>query len=419
MKSALSFRRRYTRRPPSEAIAGTINVLHVIESLGSGGAERLLHTNLQYLDQKRVRSVVVTLCADGDHWVEPIKELGVEVVTLKCATRGELAGAVGALVRISRARQTHLIHTHLFWANILGRIAGLLSGIPVISSIHNPEYEPQVWENSPSASRGKVKFCAFADRWTALCACDRMIAVSEFVRQSAARHLKFPVEHIDLLYNPVDMSELDAPITRSRRDLIREWQLPDDCAVLLNVARVAPQKGLVHAVRAMPEVVRQFPNAQLVSVGALTDSRYVERIRREATALGVADRVHLLGPRRDIGSLLRACDVFLFPSNYEGQGIALVEAMATGCACIASDIGPMKELLVDGVTGRLVPPGDPSGLAAAVCELLSRPDLRQRLGAAARESAVMRFQPVPSTERLVRIYETVLAVRNGQSWPMQ
>jgi glycosyltransferase involved in cell wall biosynthesis len=185
---------------------------------------------------------------------------------------------------------------------------------------------------------------------------------------------------------------------------LRECGLPAESLILLNVARVSPQKGLLYALRALPLILKHHPSAQLVSIGATTDPAWHKQLEHEATQLGVTDNFHLLGTRRDVIDFLRACDVFVFPSLYEGLGIALIEAMAAGCACVASAAGPIPEVITDDEDGILVPPRNPDAIAAAVCRLLDDQQLHERLGTAASMSALSRFQPQQSAATLTRIY---------------
>jgi glycosyltransferase involved in cell wall biosynthesis len=161
----------------------------------------------------------------------------------------------------------------------------------------------------------------------------------------------------------------------------------------------------------MPRILEAHPGAQLLSVGAQNHREWLDTLRRRSAERGVAGHVHFLGPRRDIPDLLRASDVFVFPSVFEGLGLALIEAMAAGCVCVASAVGPVTGILRDGVDGFLVPPGDAAALARAVLVAMDDAPRRKSLSAAARESATRRFDPEAAADRLEAIYERVLSGR--------
>lgn len=395
-----------------------VHVVHLIEALGPGGAERLLYTNLKHLDQEQFRSTVITVYPHDTHWLEPIKALGIPVVSLNCRNTREIPKGIRTLRAWLLANQPDLIHSHLWAANIIGRIAGRLTGIPVISSVHNPDHEAEAWADGANVSLIKRRIVRALDRWTANIGNDRLIAVSDYVRQSANRHLRVPLDAIELVYNPFDTDLFTAARATSRAELLRACGLPSNSFILLNVGRVSPQKGLVFALRALPSIHKRFPSAHLLSVGATADARWVEQLEQEATALGVKDHFHIVGGRRDVIDFLRACDVFVFPSLYEGLGIALIEAMAAGRACVASSVGPIPEVVRDGEDGILVPPGDPEAIAAAVCRLLDDESQRQLLGKAATKTAFSRFQPQQSADALTRIYESVNAAKMNKKRKM-
>ena len=384
------------------------HIVHVIETLGSGGAERLLYTNLKHLDPARFRNTVVTVFSGDDHWLGPIRDLGVPVQSLDCAGLRDLLPASGRLRQLFKADPPDLVHTHLWWADVVGRIAGRLAGAPVVSSVHNSAYDPEAVGDGSGVARHKRFVILALDRWTARLGCRRLVAVSRYVQGSAARHLRFPLGRIDLLYNPIDVDDFLSPPRRGRSEVLRDLGLPDDAVVLLNVGRVSPQKGLLYAIRALPDVIERCPPVHLVSAGGMGDRPWAERLRAEAETLGVAHRLHLLGPRADVPELLKMCDLFVFPSLHEGLGIALIEAMASGCACVATTTGPIPEVVTHGVDGWLVPPGDAVALGAAIEHLLGSPELRSTLARNAGQSAADRYNPVDAARSLTGIYESVL-----------
>ena len=389
-------------------IANQIHVAHVIETLGPGGAERLLYTNLKHLDPQRITNTVITVYPHATHWVEPIRELGIPVVNLNCRGPRDIPKGINRLRNWLRANRPDLIHSHLWAANIISRLAGRLTGVPVVSSVHNPDHEPQAWADGADVNLIKRHTAKALDRWTATLGSKKMIAVSDYVRKSAARDLHFSLDSIELVYNPFDVDLIKTPGGKSRAGLLRDLNLPPDSLILLNVARVSPQKGLIYALRALPDIVRQHTHVHLISVGSTSDSRWTAQLKSEAETLGVADRFHMIGARPNVVDFLRACDIFIFPSLYEGLGIALIEAMAAGCVCVASDTGPIQEVVQHGIDGILVPPGRPDDLARAVNELLSDPARRAELSAAAKQTAMRKFQPAESAERLMSIYKSLL-----------
>lgn len=399
---------RFNRPGEPQLESGHVSVVHVIETLGSGGAERLLYTNLRHLPAARFRSTVVTVFDAPGWWTEPIRQIGVRVESLGCRDYKSLPAGVAKLKPLLHKENANLIHTHLWAANVVGRVAGRLTGVPVISSVHNPDYEVEAWTDGSAVSVRKRKAFRALDRWTARFGCNRMIAVSQYVRHSAHRHLRFPLERIELLYNPIDLEEIQQSPRRNRRDLLVELNLHEQSEVLLNVGRISPQKGLLYAIRALSLIKGRFPRLQLLAVGATSDATWLSHLQRVAESEGVADRVHFLGARSDIPALLRACDLFVFPSLHEGLGIALIEAMAAGCACVASATGPIPEVVRHSKNGWLVPPGDAESLAEAICTLLPDPGRRQALGEQAAAETRERFEPGRAAARLAEIYESVL-----------
>jgi glycosyltransferase involved in cell wall biosynthesis len=381
-----------------------LKVIHLIEGLGSGGAERLLYTNLKHFDRDLLESEVVTVFSAADYWRQPILDLDVPVSTLDCKSLRDILTGVRRLRKEIARFQPDLIHTHLWTANVIGRIAGFLAKVPVISSIHNPEYEPEVFTDAPRLNSKKLFVARSLDKWTARFGCRKMLAVSRYVKESASRHLDFPLEKIEVLYNPVDVSDLCAGSDRTRETLLDELNLPRASIMLLNVARVAPQKGLLYAIQALREIREKFPEARLISVGGKDDAAWLARLEAEIEKLGLKNHVRLLGSRRDVKDFLYNCDLFVFPSLFEGLGIALTEAMAVGCACAASDIKPLDEFVENGVDGMLFSPGNPSAMAETVNNLLENEKKRAATGEAAQKKALSLFQPQPAADKLTEIY---------------
>jgi glycosyltransferase involved in cell wall biosynthesis len=383
----------------------TIRILHLIEDLGSGGAERLLFVNLARLDRDRFSGMVCHLYDRALHWRQPIEDLGYPVLSLRLRSLRDVPRGVARLLRILREHPVDVIHTHLYGANLVGRIAGAIAGVPVVSSLHNPDYEPAVLKDNPALSPAKIWVLNRLDRLSSALARPYFVAVSEYVKQSGVTHLGIRRERATVIYNPIDVQAFrpDADTAAAGARLRTELGFEAGDPVLLSVARLDPQKGLRYLVEAMPSIVAEFPRAVAVVVGGGAPGAQ-PALEALAGALGMGAHVRFAGVQADVKPFLEMCDVFVLPSLYEGMGIALVEAMAMERACVASRTTAIPEVVEDGVSGVLVPPADPAELARAIIALLRDAALRARMGGEGRRIAVARFDVSRNIALLEAVY---------------
>lgn len=225
---------------------------------------------------------------------------------------------------------------------------------------------------------------------------DRIVAVSQEIRQELMAH-GFGPERIVDIPNGVDAVRfappLDPVIGRSVAGL--------DVDTVLFLGRLDLEKGLDVALAAWAQVVRRRPGVQLVLAGAGPSEA---TLKAQAGQLGLGDTVRFLGVSATPEALLKGSDVFLLPSRSEGMSNALLEAMATGLACVATRIGGNLELLRHGENGLLVRPDDAESLAHSLLGLLDDPGLRRRLGAAAREDVLERYALPRVAQRYSELY---------------
>ena len=173
------------------------------------------------------------------------------------------------------------------------------------------------------------------------------------------------------------------------------------------IARLAPQKGHRVLFDALPRVLERVPEARVRVVGHEELSTVAE-LRAYAAGRGVADRVAFEGFRGDVPSVLRELDLFVLPSLWEGFGLVLLEAMAAGRPVVASAVGPIPEVVVDGESGLLVPPGDPEALARAIVRVLEDAVLAERLGRAGRARVEQVFGLDRMVERTDALYQELV-----------
>jgi glycosyltransferase involved in cell wall biosynthesis len=220
---------------------------------------------------------------------------------------------------------------------------------------------------------------------------------------------EFPPERIRLIANGVDTAafRFDAAMGPTR-------PLPTgEGPVVVFTGRLVKAKGLLELLEAWPLLLREVPDAHLVIVGS---GPLEPELLRRAALPALAGRVHLTGEVPDVRPYLRAATAFVFPSWAEGLPNALLEAMAMGLPCVATDIGPIRDAVTDGEEALLVPVRTPDRLAAALVTVLTQPVLTARLGRAARKRAEAEFSLEIVVDRLESLYRELCARghREGQ-----
>jgi len=247
---------------------------------------------------------------------------------------------------------------HGFPEHLIGREAGLDAGVPVLIQVeHNSRERYMPWSLRESRR--------LAEQSAAL------VGVSEGVRQSLLAQ-GLPADKTLAIPNGVDLSRFAAPAGEREAGLVMS-------------ARFARQKDHATLIEAMAKLATQGlrPRLQLAGTGPL-----LSRMKAKVAKLGLGEQVSFLGHHADMPGLLRSQALYVLSTHYEGMPLALVEAMAAGCACVASDVIGVSGVIEEGVTGLLVPEGDAQALAHAIAQLLRDPALAVRLGAAARERAL-------------------------------
>jgi glycosyltransferase involved in cell wall biosynthesis len=229
---------------------------------------------------------------------------------------------------------------------------------------------------------------------------DCFIASSAAIRDRLV-HDGIPTRKIRIVNEGVD-------VDRIRRipaaNVHAEFYLPTHAPIVGNVAALMPHKGHQHLIDAAALVVKAVPDVRFVIVG---DGQTRESLEQQVRHLHLERHVFLAGYRADAIELIKGFDVFAMSSNTEGMGTPLVDAMAAGKPAVATSVGGVPEVVVDSVTGYLVPARDPAAMARRIVELLKDPALRERMGRAAFERARDRFTVEKMIEGTVAVYRSL------------
>jgi glycosyltransferase involved in cell wall biosynthesis len=385
-----------------------IKILHVVPSLARAGAESQLVNLVRNTTSAELTHTVCHLHAPDDLAAE-LRKSGIETICLNLPRKWPWLFAPGKLIPLLRARRPDFIQTRILDADLSARFSTLLGpSIPIINTLHMPTYDAETIR-AGGWPVYKMAVLKRLDRWTARATRPLFIAISEGVKRSAVRNLGMSPENVRVIYNSIDQATLQCDPEEPRR-IRRDTGIADDAFVYLTVGRLSPEKGQAVLLRAFREVAALLPDAYLVFVGEGPQAAVYETLAAE---LGIRDRVRFLGSRADVGACLEMADAFVFPSLFEGWGGAPMEAMFKGLPCIATRIESNLERFVDGETGLLVMPGSEDELASAMMNLYRDPDLRRRLGASARISAIERFDSRQGMRVWSQFYRELAEMRSS------
>ena len=362
-----------------------LNVMLMVDVTGRGGAEKALVDLALHLDRRRYRVTVCATRTAGNY--QPILDAaGVHTVILGRQSRREgykLAGLLGIL----RRQPVHILHTHMFGSNTWGRLLGTLAGVPVILAHEH-------WSSKDPRE-------AWLDRLLYRLG-EGVLVPSEATKRVVMATEHLPARHLHVVYNGVDTRQF-APRTDAAA-VRRELGLPADTFLIGSVGRLSADKGgqdsLVRAVAALRPA---HPQIGLVLVG---DGPLRAGLEALAGDLGLGPAAVFTGQRADVARLLGALDVFVLPSLREALPIAVLEAMAMRVPVIATPVGGVPEVVQDGATGLLVPPGDAAALREALARLLADPALAARLAAAGQARVQAEFSLDRMVARVDHLYRT-------------
>jgi glycosyltransferase involved in cell wall biosynthesis len=380
-----------------------VRVLHLIDSFLPGGAERSLNELVPRFEAAGVRCDVVALTRlTGDVQITETER----TYEARFCSATTLPGRVAELRRIIRAERPDMVHTTLFRSDVHGRLAAWRTPARVLTSLVNTSYEPARLAD-PNVRRSRLAAARELDGWTARHLTDHFHAITRAAADSAVRHLRIDPARITVIPRGRDEARLGRPGPQRRAAVRAALGLPADATVLCTVGRQDPQKGHDVLLAAFDRLAAARPEVWLLVVGRAGHATPALEAHLSRSPAAVRERVRLLGHRRDVGDLLAASDVFVFPSRYEGLGGAVVEALALALPVVASDLPALREVVTPDREGLLVPPGDPAALAAAVAHLLASRQRRAEMGAAARRRFEEAFSLERVAEAMLTLYERV------------
>jgi len=375
-----------------------LRIVYVIDSLAPGGAETSLVAMAPNLAGRGVHLDVITLTARPG-LQDALRSAGATVTELT-GSRSTWWRQVHALIR---QRRPALVHTTLFEADLAGRVAARLGGVPSVSTLASESYG-EGHRNEHRTRRYRLRAAQLSDAVTARLA-TRLHAVSAHVADVMALRLRYPRERIDVIPRGRDPEVLGRR-TSERRERVRErLGIPAETPLIIAVARHEYAKGLDVLIDALPRLLTEISPVRVLIAGAF--GKATASIDEQVVRLNVGDTVQFLGVRSDIADLLAASDVFVLPSRREGFPGAVLEAMALECPIVVSDLPSVREL-VDDSTAVLVPPDSPSILGTVLAQTLVSGTTARARAVKARRRFMERFTIDAIADQMVIFYRRAL-----------
>jgi glycosyltransferase involved in cell wall biosynthesis len=303
------------------------------------------------------------------------------------------------LLRLFRSRRFDVVHTHMYKAALIGAAAAAVARVPVVvNTAHNLGFLAL-----PNAGL-RALFWLY-DRLLFAATMDAVITVSNRIRQQVVGSGLVPDEKAVAIQNGIDLGPFLATGDQSE-SLRAEFGCGPEDVLIVTVGRLVWFKGLDILLDAIPSIAAPTGRAKFVIVG---DGPLRKPLLEQVTRLSLGDRVQFTGERRDVPAVLAAADVFVLPSVSEGLPISILEAMAAAVPVIATDVGGVPELVMDGETGVLVPARNKDALARAISRLAADPALRRRMGERGRERVMANFSSSAMVQHTYGLYCSLLS----------
>jgi len=373
-----------------------LRILHVINSLGVGGTERGILKLMAGLDPARFEQGI---CAIRGADPEVISSFQLEGKVLQVGIENSSSQfLVFRLTHLLRSYRPHIVHSRN-WGAIEAIPAGRLARVPVV--IHSEHgYELEMLAGLPLRQR-LVRGAVYR-------MCDTVFTVSNNLREYHGRQGWVSEKRIQVVPNGVD-TNLFAPSFEVRKQVRERLGYSPGSIVIGTVGRVVAIKNQIIILKAAEQLLARGLDVRVLLVGT---GHELDNLRKYAEGTDqLCRRVTFAGRSLDVAEMFQAMDIFVLPSIYEGMSNTILEAMASGLPCLATDVGGNPELITNGGWGYLFDPRDVTGLIEALTALIQLPELRKQFGLAARKRALTQFSLERMMERYTRLYTANLERR--------
>lgn len=363
-----------------------MKVLHVNTHMNIGGIGNYILNLTSSMKKKGIDSIVAS---SGGGLEAELAGLSIKHERIGLDTKFEFAPRViisgFRLAGIVKREGVDIIHAHSRVSQVASSIASCITGVPYVTTCHG---------------YFKKRLRKVFDTWGS-----KVIAISDAVKIHLIKDLGVREDRIALIYSGIDISRFSKSYTEAELRVLKDKLMLRSGPIIGTIGRLSPVKGQRFLIEAMKYIVKERPDVELLIVGDGEEKTALEKL---ASSFGLEKTVHFAKADLDTPKFLSVMDVFVFPSLKEGLGIALLEALASGRACVASDAGGIGDIVKDGLSGILVRPMSAHDIGEAVIKLLSDEDLRRMLSEAGCAMVKERFTLDLMRDNILDLYKKVL-----------
>lgn len=374
-------------------------ILHLINNFEIGGTERQAVELLKRLDRDRYDVQVAAILDTGPLREELLSRYPkIHEFPLNSFYNLNALKQLYRLRKLLRSAQIDILHTHDFYAGVLGTVAARWTGVRIIVSQRH--------------LRLSERFVHEWGRRVINSIADRVLVNAQAIRTHLITSTAVPDGKIVVIHNGMFSQEGASCHAEPQPNTVRDQLctllgLPSSVQLVGSVGNLRPVKGYQYLIEAAARVIRLRPETHFIIVG---DGEQRHQIEAHSRQLGIASHVHLLGHRTDAIHLISGFDLAVLSSLHEGLPNFVIEAMGTGVATVATAVGGVPEILLDGETGLLVPPGDSQALTDRILDLLTNDQRRNGFAFRGQESVRSRFSMARMVQAVEELYDELTAI---------
>lgn len=377
------------------------NLLYVFDNLEFGGGERVFAQIINRLSGKKYKIMVA--CLPTGAFIEKIEGSGALIKPVDMRNRFN-PGVILQLSRLIKKEKVDIVHSQGARADFFARMAAKLGGTPiVVSTVPMPV---DGFDINPIRKLIYKTFDLFSEHFV-----DKFMVVSDALEKMMIEKHRIEPQRVVKIYNGIEKDEYDISdkeLACKRSRFRNELSLEENVPIIGAIGRLVWQKGFEQFIEAIPGVLKEFEEARFLIVG---EGDLKEKLRAKSERLNVKNHLIFTGFRDDIKEILQSVDLLVIPSLLEGLPMILLEAMVMKKPIVATNIEGIMEILENGSSGLLVPPGEAKALAGAIINMLTHRDKALKMGLVARKVVEDRFGVDIMVQRVEDVYDDLLQLK--------